>query len=823
MRGRLVLMLLMGFTLNCFSQNAWKKDRLQVPFPMCYGSDESHKCYVGPPAEYYNRLKSASTLKADIVVTYVGFSSEAQEAFQFAVDIWKNMIYSPVPIRIKAVWQSLDKGVLGSCGPTGYYKNFNATQLWNCYYPVAIVEKMLGEEVNSPEQFDLEARFNKDFANWYLGTDGNTPSRNYDFVSVVLHELTHGLGFSGLFYTFDGKGAYSYGNDNIGGIFDQHVINKAGEKLVNKSLFTDPSVNLHQALTSGWLDFNTRLSNNQLPHLYAPAIWDEGSSIYHLDDSTYPGGNSNSLMTPFTGTGEAIHSPGEHSLAIMYEMGWKTLTVKHERVKDIEMASSPVDFNATIVSDYSVDSTKVYLVYSTNRWVKKDSIPMKQTDVSANYTVRLFQFKSGEVDYYFSATDQNQRRFVFPSNAPARYLYFKIGVDNVQPVVKHEPLKFMISSNPSALIEAEVTDNIGIKTVRIDYFVNGGAIKQIPMQLTGTDLYSGILSFPDGTVKGGDRVSYRIVSVDASSQSNIGKSPLTGYYSFTVEKVEAPADKYVNNFNGAGSDFIGSDFTVSKPAGFDSPGLNSAHPYVSPDTDNMHFDFSAILRNPIILKEGGKMSYDEIVLVEPGEDGVSYGDDDFYDYIIVEGSNDGGQSWKPLIDGYDSNAQQSWYNLFISSTSGNNSNAVPTPDLFVRREFELLANGNFKAGETIFIRFRLFSDPYSNGWGWILDNLSIQDNLTGNQPLVISSGEVIFYPNPASGKLNIQIQSRNSIGRMSLKAYNSSGAMVYSQTVAAGSHNFNTDIDVSGFIPGLYLFSVEPEKGRAITRKILVQ
>lgn len=30
----------------------------------------------------------------------------------------------------------------------------------------------------------------------YFGTDGNTPANQYDFVTVFMHELTHGLGFT---------------------------------------------------------------------------------------------------------------------------------------------------------------------------------------------------------------------------------------------------------------------------------------------------------------------------------------------------------------------------------------------------------------------------------------------------------------------------------------------------------------------------------------------------------------------------------------------------------------------------------------------------
>ncbi|MCK7534680.1 MAG: hypothetical protein MZV63_28610 [Marinilabiliales bacterium] len=44
----------------------------------------------------------------------------------------------------------------------------------------------------------MNATFNKE-VKWYFGTDGNTPELLYDFVTVVLHEIGHGLGFTGFF------------------------------------------------------------------------------------------------------------------------------------------------------------------------------------------------------------------------------------------------------------------------------------------------------------------------------------------------------------------------------------------------------------------------------------------------------------------------------------------------------------------------------------------------------------------------------------------------------------------------------------------------
>ena len=712
---------------------------------------------------------------------------------------------------------------MGSCGPSGFYKNFDGTQKWDTYYPIALVEKMTGEEVNAIGQYELMAEFNKDFGNWYLGTDGPTPSAQYDFVSVVLHELTHGLGFSGILSSEQGKGGYHYGDDLLPAIFDRHIINKNHEFLVNKTLFPNPSVAMNLAITSGWLEFYTTLSGSMLPRLYAPATWDDGSSLYHLDDNTYRAGNPNSLMTPFTGMGEAIHYPGPDALAMMYEMGWKSISIRHNPLKDREFASSSVDFNAIIESDNELDLSKFYLVYSANRFVKADSVLLTSTGTPGNFSVQLSQFKNGEVDYYFAASDISGRRYVYPSNAPKRFMNFRIGTDRQLPVVKHEPVRYLLSSFPSAKIEASVTDNLGIRSVIVEYFVNGGAMQKVELQHLSGDNYSGFLSLPAGSVKGGERVSYRIVATDASMQSNLGSQPLSGYNSFVVETIKAPGEKYNNDFNSVTTDFIGNEFFVSTPNGFDSRALNSSHPYASPDTDNMEYNFTTILRNPIILKPGGIMSYDEIVMVEPADPGIKFGEEDFWDYVIVEGSKDGGNTWLPLLDGYDSNAEQSWLNLYNSSFSGNNSSAVPGKDLYVKREFQLLANGNFVAGDTILIRFRLISDPYSNGWGWIIDNLSIQDITSGIIARALSSGEIMFYPNPVSDQLTLDIHSDHMLDQVVLKAYNASGAVVFNQQFTVGSKEFVTKIDVRNFSPGLYLWSVETEKVGKISRKVLIQ
>jgi len=47
--------------------------------------------------------------------------------------------------------------------------------------------------------------------------------------------------------------------------------------------------------------------------------------------------------------------------------------------------------------------------------------------------------------------------------------------------------------------------------------------------------------------------------------------------------------------------------------------------------------------------------------------------------------------------------------------------------------------------------------------------------------------------------------------------------LVYNHDFPVGSNLFQAAIDVSHFNPGLYLFTLDAEKGQVITRKVLIQ
>ncbi|MFN8209138.1 MAG: hypothetical protein U0T82_17285 [Bacteroidales bacterium] len=196
-----------------------------------------------------------------------------------------------------------------------------------------------------------------------------------------------------------------------------------------------------------------------------------------------------------------------------------------------------------------------------------------------------------------------------------------------------------------------------------------------------------------------------------------------------MEAIPAPLNEYYNNFNNPDHDFIMDGFSNAQPEWFYSGALHSAHPYPSPKIDGKVFNFVAQLRYPIIVQDSNAhITFFEIALLEPGESGYPYGSDNFYDYVVVEGSRDWGNTWKPFADGWDCRDNPAWLNRWNGNLDGQgNSLASAGNELYKARRLDMLSSGYFGTpGDTVLIRFRLFSDPYANGWGWAIDNLGIQ-------------------------------------------------------------------------------------------------
>jgi hypothetical protein len=602
-------------------------------------------------------------------------------------------------------------------------------------------------------------------------------------------------------------------------IFDLGLVNLGDERIFANA--TSPSQALKTQLTNGAVFYNTPqvLAINGFNHvkIFAPTVFDGGSSISHWDESSFVASTTNSLMTPQIGMAEVMHNPGPLMLAALSDMGWISTTIKHEPLANGEEVTGPFTVKAEITSDANPVSN-IVLHYVVNGSVNQ--VAMTATGLPNEFggVIPGTGFAS-TYSYYISATD-NLRAYTNPgkltaSNKPIEQTYFTFvtGPDTEAPVVTHNATAFILNTSTALTIESTVNDNQGIESVILEYLING--ISQPDKVLLRNDVdetvYGVSIPFPTNSLHIGDMISYRITARDKAELGtpggNLAHTPSASeYHHVKVTGLQSARDFYSNDFTTATEDFFGEGFTITTPAGFEDAAIHSEHPYdEGQGHTNDERNISYQLLVPVRVRDmQANLTFDEIVLVEPAEPGAVFGDQDFYDYVIVEGSLDKGVTWKQVDDGYNSKENIVWFNKYNSAFSGNNSTAVGNPTLYRERTLNLL--DNFSAGDEVVLRFRIYSDPFSAGWGWAIDNLAIQQSITAVEATV-SDFSFHLYPNPATDKLQLTLDSKKTKD-VTVTIVDAQGRSVTTTPIVT-SEVSTIELDIRNLSSGLHVVKVQ--------------
>lgn len=301
--------------------------------------------YIAPLA-----ARSAAAPLSTFEVDYDNFPPEAEAAVQFAVEIWQSVLVSSVPIRVSASWEPMETGQLGAARATRYLRNFPGAPRQDTFYPAPLADALAGAD-QRPGESDITITLNSGNSNWYYGTEA-TPRRQSSLVSVVLHEIGHGLGFSGTAIISGGKATWS---TTIPRAYDLYVTDGAGELLRNADRYPTYSAELKEALQGGDLHFAgphaTAANGGVAPLLFAPRTWEPGSSYGHLDEDAYPAGDPNALMTPYLDRGETNYEPGPIALGVLADLGWTLADGAAPALPDSALDLSPglLDLGEVIV------------------------------------------------------------------------------------------------------------------------------------------------------------------------------------------------------------------------------------------------------------------------------------------------------------------------------------------------------------------------------------------------------------------------------------------------------------------------------------------
>ena len=797
---------------------------------ICYAADKPNDFHVPPPESYLNKLKSENTNPAQFIITYKNVPIQAKSAIRMATDIWSGLISSSVPIHLEVQFSGkMGEGVLAGTLPGTYYKIYDHGYLPPLAYCVALAEKISDRELNGEDEPDIIITFNSAYS-WYYGTDGE-PGNKEDMVTITLHEMAHGLGFIGLFYVNnEDKGDYIWPGNTM--VYDYYMRNGAGNSLTDNNLYPVPSSSLAKALTTPPLYFKSpillSLEKNIPAELFVPTPWDQGSSLYHLAEKY--NNTKNGLMTYAQAPGESIHDPGSITKEMLYDMGWIHTRIEHDSLRDRETVDEPFHISAKIISDTQLSLENApHVHYSFDNFVSQDSLQMLKTGVLNEYATDITVSETGtRVNYYISATDKYNRVYTLPSGGGETAYTFYAGKDTVLPVVDHMPVEFMLITEDTVELEASIWDNLGIDTVIIEYQING--MEQEPFGLVNdsANMYTGFFDFSKKGLVIGDTISYRLTVKDAAQIPNIVYDPLQGFHTFAVEEVPEYQDVYENDFEHSAKDFLRTGFDRVKPEGWSGYALHSNHPYKAPGKDNTEYNFIAQLRIPIKLRPGDAyMSFDEITLVEPGDpgpEGQHYGDSLFYDYVVVEGSKDGGETWMPFEDGWDCREHKEWEDLFnsIIDERNNISLAIPTEAQYKPHLINLLGNKYFSGNDEVLIRFRLFSDPYFNGWGWAIDNLFIQ-GAAGIHDYPLVAEAIKIYPNPSNGDVRVSLSMKEEVAQLEIGLYDMVGKALMKEIYNEPGNTFDQTYDLKYLETGIYFFRIKSGNQTVIRKVVLAR
>ena len=274
-------------------------------------------------------------------------------AFQFAADLWGELITSAIEIRVAAEFNPLfcdpnaGIAVLGQAGTGTVHADFSGALEASTWYPQALANKLRGADL-SPGTSDIGAEFNSAIGttcaiptDFYYGLDASPPGSDNDFVTIVLHEIGHGLGFST--FVNEATGARFMGMDDVfmlnledhsTGMLWPHMTN--GERATSAIDTGDLHwVGVEVVAASGSLIDGVHASGHV--EMFAPNPLDPGSSVSHWSDDLDP----DELMEPVE-TGPS-HDVGL-ALEAFVDIGW-SVSVSGPLSKDDQKCVNEVNKN----------------------------------------------------------------------------------------------------------------------------------------------------------------------------------------------------------------------------------------------------------------------------------------------------------------------------------------------------------------------------------------------------------------------------------------------------------------------------------------------
>lgn len=256
-------------------------------------------------------------------------------ALDNAAQRWNNYLIITVPIKVNITLVNGSYYPFSGLTLANGRTNFVNAPVTDHIYPTALANQLAGTALNSGE-YDMDIYVNL-YTSFYYGTGKPTNSK-MDFITFIMHEIGHGLGFySDGYVNSSNIGSFGnippsalsplttsfpwHGQDSVPTIYDKFIIKQSQNHLVG--IAPEHTTMLGDSIkhTTNYFDGPTyaNASNGGLPVKLSggTGAFTLGVDLLHLHSSV-----CNSIMSYCWGMGDTVRKPASFEIGILKEIGW---------------------------------------------------------------------------------------------------------------------------------------------------------------------------------------------------------------------------------------------------------------------------------------------------------------------------------------------------------------------------------------------------------------------------------------------------------------------------------------------------------------------
>lgn len=363
--------------------------------------------------------------------TATTLGQQRQNVIHFAARLLEQVIDSAIPIVIDVEFDSLscsaNAATLGLGGPSTVHFGNGASNypFANTYYVQALANSITGSDLSSSS--DISLTFNSAIdnnpnclnnRNWYYGLDGGASAQDIDFLSTVLHETLHGLGFLTLANVSTGS-RFNNRDDIFMRMLEDHSEGKTWQQMTNTERATSATDNpdLHWVGNNVQANLGTLTAGINQSHMqmHAPSTLNDGSSVSHFSTSASPF----ELMEP--SLTQAANSIGL-AKALLQDIGWTTSNADSPIISEVDTVeiinANPTTIDIALLdNDTTITAVTASANSSNTAIIENSGINITGNQRLRQVTITPISGASGSVNITITATDgSNSNNQVFQVN-----------------------------------------------------------------------------------------------------------------------------------------------------------------------------------------------------------------------------------------------------------------------------------------------------------------------------------------------------------------------------------------------------------------------